>query len=120
MSERGRQREGERERKRAKAKRESVCVCGHITKTLVYVFVRVPIKHSNTHTRRSCQLCLVSLATSLECCQGCNEHAPSDRQTDRRTGSWLWARATKLLTTTLHARVGVCVLSHLSCLLKVR
>lgn len=38
------------------------------------------------------------------------------RLTDRQTGSWLWARATKLLTTTLHARVCVCCLICLVCL----
>lgn len=53
--------------------------------SLVYVFVWVCAFLIDTcaHIHRTWQLCLVSLATPVECCQGCNEHAQSDRQTDR-------------------------------------
>lgn len=57
-------------------------MCGHIAKTenLVDAFVRVCAR---AHTHRAWQLCLVSLATPVECCQGCNERVQSDRQTDK-------------------------------------
>lgn len=73
--------------------RKGVCAreCGHISKdllSLVDVFVLVCAFLIHTHTvHRTWQLCLVSLATLVECCQGCIEHAQSDktdRQTDRQ------------------------------------